>query len=217
MNDTASRCVKCGEKLSCVSVKMGFGDEIIGTFACQNEKCQGHRTNLRSYRRLLPSAVRELRKKGYLSEEELRFVERQRSAAVAAEIRCPKCGAKRRYVESFFNPEGKLLHKYRCDSKWCKDSGKSIKAEFSEEDCERILGGVKKKNACVICGELSGAKVLCEKEGGFICESHCRGCEYLENRTSLTHCVWFARVGAAEAAKKGFEAFEKVLIKHREI
>lgn len=217
LNDEAFSCPKCREKLSCVSVKMGFDDEIIGAYACENENCQAHRSGFRAYRRLLPGAVRRIFEEGYISEEERLFIERQRSAAMAAEIRCPKCGYKRRYVESVFSPEGKLFHKFRCDNKDCSDFGKSIKTELSEWGCDRILGEVKQKSACVICGKLSGAKVLCEKSGGFICEEHCRNCEFLENRTSMVHCVWFARVGAAEAAKKGFEAFEKALRIHREI
>lgn len=217
MNDSAGICVKCGKRLSCVSVKMGFDDEIIGTFACRNENCRAKKSGFRCYKRLLPAAVREIKEKGYLSEDDFRYINRQRSAAMAAEIRCGKCGYKRRFIESAFDTEGKLLHKYRCDDKDCADYGKSIKTELSEWDCDRILSEVREKNSCVICGKETGAKVHCDKFGGMICESHCEGCEYLENRTSMVHCGYWARIGAAEAAAKGFLFFEKALMKHREI
>lgn len=216
MGKTANNCPKCGEKLVCTSIKIGFGNEIIGTYACKNEECRSFRHRIRSYRRLLPTAAKEFVEEN-LTEKDICFIERQRSAAMAAVIRCSKCGYKRKYIESAFKMDGKLLHKFRCDNENCIDYGKSIKTEFTEWDCENILGKVRKRNVCVICGHLSGAKVFCEKEGGFVCESHCHGCEFLENRTSMTHCVWFARVGAAEAAKKGLEAFEKALRIHREI
>lgn len=217
LENNAQSCPKCGKKLSLLTVKIGFDDEIIGEYTCRNKSCQGHRNGIRSFRRLLPSAVRFIKEKGILSEEELRFIERQRSAAIEAEIRCGKCGYKRRYVESVFTEDGRLLHRYRCDNKDCGDFEKSIYTELTERDCRHIFAKAKEKAKCKVCGKLSGAKVYCEKQGGYICESHCGGCEFLENRTSMVHCVWWIREGAAQAAKKGFEEFGEALRKHKEI
>ena len=217
LRNNAQSCPKCGKKLGLLAVKMGFGDEIIGEYCCENRECLGHRHGIRSYRRLLPSAVRFIKEKGILSEEEISFVEIRRSGAMAAEIRCGKCGYKRRYVESVFTEDGRLLHKFRCDNKDCVDFEKSISIELKEEDCAFIFKKEKEKAKCRICGETSGAKVHCQKHGGFICEKHCAGCEFLENRTSMTHCVWWIREGAAQAAKKGFEEYGKALREHREI
>lgn len=217
MAKNALSCPRCGKKLSLLTVKMGFFDEIIGEYSCENPACIWHRNGLRSYRRVLPSAVREIKAKGILSEEEIFFVEEQRSAAMAAEIRCGKCGYKRRYEESVFTDDGKLLHKFRCDNRDCGDFEKYIQMELSENDCRLIFANAKKRAKCRICGKTEGTKVFCDKNGGFICEKHCAGCEFLENRTSMTHCVWWVRQGAAEAAKKGFEEYGEALLKHREV
>ena len=211
----AAVCPKCGEKLEILAVKLGFDDEIVATYGCINPECQAKKNGLRSFRRLLPAAVVKIKEAGILSEEDLAFAERQRRAALGAEIRCPMCGHREEHKESFFGRNGKLLHRFGCRNERC--FGQDIVIELKEEDCERIEERARKKGKCRICGELHGAKVKCDMQGGYICEKHCAGCKWKDESTSLTHCNYFRKVKFVEAAKKGIEETEKALLEHFEI
>ena len=218
LNVRAPKCPKCGKRLSVVEIKAGYGDEIIGTYACLNEECLGHKSGIRSFLRMLPRAVGEIKDAGILSEEELLYIERQRSAASAAVIRCPTCGYKREYIESvFIGEEPVLLHRFRCKNEKCADFGNTVRRAFSNEECDRIIEKHREDGRCRICGEVTGAKVKCGLRGGYICEKHCRGCEWHDERTSRVDCLWYRRKGIPDAAKKGFEAFEKEVREHEEI
>ncbi len=213
----APKCPKCGERLIPIRIKMGFGDEIIGEYACRNKECFGCRKGLRDFRRLLPSAVREIREWGILSEEDFSFIERQRRAAVAADIRCPVCGYKRRYIDSTFARDGKLLHKFECKNEHCSEFGQGIRLELTEADVRRIESDYAKKNSCSVCGKLSGAKVRCQKHGGFVCMEHCMECESHDERTSQTHCRFFLDHALPDAARKGILEIEKAYREAKEI
>ncbi|MBQ7874021.1 MAG: hypothetical protein IJ306_02495 [Oscillospiraceae bacterium] len=218
LNERAPACPKCGKKLSVIEIKMGFGDEIIGTYICRNRECLACRSGLRNYRRMLPAAVEKIRKEGILSNEMISYAERQRSAAMAAELRCSVCGHKRRYIESVFKKGGeKILHRFKCENRECTGFGGNIRIELTEADVLRIEGDYAKKNSCRICGKLSGAKVRCQKHGGYICMEHCGKCEFHDERTSQTRCRYFRDFALPSAARKGIPEIEKAFREAKEI
>lgn len=175
-------CKKCGESYSCEAVRMGFYGDIIGLYACG---CTKNRNNI-IYRGCKAAEIQKV--KEILGEEFLSELERKQNAACLASISCPYCGNKRRYMESEIRKDGKFLHRFDCRNESCRDFERSIWMELTEEDCEKIFNKAAKKAVCKVCGELIGAKVYCHREKHAICEKHCYGCGFRDDRTSQVRC-----------------------------
>ena len=173
-------CNKCGKKLFARAVRMGFYGDIIRVYscACQKEEKIYRGSNAEEKKEII----------GILGEKSLETIRRKQSAAAAALIKCPKCGATMKYMESEIRKNGKFVHRFDCRNRECEDFERSIWIELTEKDCENIFKRAKEDGKCKICGKLHGAKVLCSKEKGFVCEEHCLKCEFHDERGSRSHC-----------------------------
>lgn len=210
----ARSCPVCGEKLRIEEIRPG-GANLVGVFRCRKDGCRFQRLGAEIFRAVNPQKSREVL--SLLPAGERKVLERKISAATAAVIRCGDCGAKRRYIETAVFPDGKILHRFECREKNCRKKGSIISIELTDADCERIFRAAAEGAKCRICGKTAGAKVLCGKADGYICEEHCRGCGFLFNETSSRHCVWWERQGREEAARKGFEEYAAAELRRREI
>lgn len=210
LEEDAGNCPFCGAKKHVRSVRIGCGDEIVAEFECRNAECKFHLYGLRSYRRMLPKEVVEIKK--LISEEELSDLLKKAGAAKDADIKCPECGEIMRYVETDLLRNGKLVHELVCQNTLCFKKHR-IFIELSDEDCEKIEARRKEKYVCGICGdkEYRHSWVHCPKYG-LICESHCSSCEHLSHGTSLWHCLYKkASEREKDRAKKAKGSLEKTL------
>lgn len=200
LEESAKNCPFCRAKEHVRSVRVGFEDEIIAEYECRNAECKFHRCGLRSYRRMLPKEVTEI--KELMTEEELRDILKKVGAATAAEIKCPECGEAMRYIETDLLRNGRLVHRFECQNRLCIRK-REIFIELTDEDCRKIRQRQKEKNVCGKCGErITGAVMHCPKYG-IIHEGHCGECEHLLKGTSLHQCLYesYAEREKKEGAK----------------
>lgn len=211
LEEDARNCPFCGRKEHVRRVRIGNGDEIIAEYECKNAECKFHLYGLRSYRRMLPREVVEIKK--LISEEELSDLLKKAGAAMDAEIKCPECGEVMRYIETDLLRNGKVVHELACKNSLCFRR-REIKIELSDEDCEKIEARRKAKYVCGICGDKNaGIWVHCPKYG-IVCERHCTSCEHLSHGTSLWHCLYKkASEREKDRAEKAKESLERTLEK----
>ena len=174
LDGQAPKCGKCGKRMHCKAVRMGFYKDIIAIYSC------GCGKEYFKYRGL--GAEERKIVEGLLGKEKLLDFETKQNAAARAVIKCESCGAAMRYVESAFNRKGKFMHRYDCRNRRCKDYEKSEWIEISDEECKKIRERSYAADCCGICGNIIGHKVKCKREGRLICEEHCRECEFRDER-----------------------------------
>ena len=209
LEESAKNCPFCGAKEHVRSVRIGCGDEIVAEFECRNAECKFHLYGLRSYRRMLPREVVEI--KELMPETEYQDALKKAGAAMDAEIKCPECGEIMRYIETDLLRNGKLVHELVCQNTLCFKKHR-IFIELSDEDCEKIEARRKAKYVCGICGDKNaGSWVHCPKYG-IVCERHCTSCEHLSHGTSLWHCLYKkASEREKDRAEKAKESLERTL------
>ncbi len=205
---TAQRCLHCGKRLRLSLVDLGDGDMVDAVFSCENKDCAAHRHKLHSFRRMTEALTEEALL--MVPEEEMEKYKRYRAAALRAAIKCPICGTAERYVRSGVGSTGRLLHFYMCANNFCPNRDQ-IKIELTEEDVLKIEAK-KEETTCPVCGKERGCSVRCPKEGALICESHCSGCEFHEERSG--HCRFRKKNEAekeARAAVDGRKWFNRII------
>lgn len=208
LSKSAGNCPQCKRKMKLVFIDIGNGEWIIPHYMCKNEECRYGKNRVKVFRRMIQSVAEKLLSK--IPAEEMKEYKRIRAAALLAEIRCPICSRKERYIYSGVDGSGRLIHAYRCDNAFCPNR-KEIRIELTEKDVEKIEAK-KAPLECPVCGKVPTATVHCPKEQKIICEKHCFGCEY-QNEWDM-HCNYVhpeERRAEAKAAVDGRKWFNSCI------
>ena len=180
MDERAPVCGKCKKVTQCRAVRFGAYSDIIGIYG----GCCGKAN-------YIYQGLNAHDKKAFIKifgKEDFEKVKKAQSAALAAEVICEKCGKRRRYLETAFDREGKLLHRFDCRESKCKDFERSVWLELTKEDEQKIFEKAKEDARCRICQKTECPKIHCPKYGGVICEEHCAKCPDRDERTSKFIC-----------------------------
>lgn len=208
LSRNAGNCPQCKRKMKLAFLDVGDGEWVVAHYACQNPECRYGKNRVKIYRRMIRKIEDELLRR--ITAEERKKYRRIREAALLAEIRCPICGKKERYLYSGVDENGRLIHSFRCDNDFCPNR-KEIKIELTEKDVLKIEAK-KPPLECPVCGKIPTATVHCPKEQKIICEKHCFGCEH-QNEWDM-HCDFVhpeERRAEAKAAVDGRKWFNECI------